>query len=60
MSAIQAAVASNDALKVIDSVHRLHFCILEKTGNPLVVQNCSWQFWRTILISKEWLRDGML
>ena len=37
MSAIQAAVASNDALKVLDSVHRLHLCILEKTGNPLLL-----------------------
>jgi DNA-binding GntR family transcriptional regulator len=37
MSAIQVAVASNDALKVIDSVQRFHLCILEKTGNPLVL-----------------------
>jgi hypothetical protein len=37
MSAIQVAVASNDALKVIDSVQRFHLCILEKTGNPLLL-----------------------
>jgi len=37
MSAIQAAVASNDPLKVIDSVQRFHLCILEKTGNPLLL-----------------------
>jgi len=37
MCAIQVAVASNDALKVIDSVQRFHLCILEKTGNPLLL-----------------------
>jgi DNA-binding GntR family transcriptional regulator len=37
ISAIQVAVASNDALKVINSVQRLHLCILEKTGNPLLL-----------------------
>jgi DNA-binding GntR family transcriptional regulator len=120
MSAIQVAVASNDALKVIDSVQRFHLCILEKTGNPLLLDTgkrlivpllaftrmrvqarnldaSPWvpevsnhqrildalrmggphlaeqsvvhitglfrvprQFWRTILISKELLRGGML
>lgn len=29
--------SSNDALKVIDSVQRFHLCILEKTGNPLLL-----------------------
>ena len=37
MSAIQAAVVSNDPLKVMDSVQRFHLCILEKTGNPLLL-----------------------
>jgi DNA-binding GntR family transcriptional regulator len=36
-SAIQSAVASNDPLKVIDSVQRFHLCILEKIGNPLLL-----------------------
>jgi len=37
MRAIPVAVASNDALKVRDSVQRFHLCILEKTGNPLLL-----------------------
>jgi DNA-binding GntR family transcriptional regulator len=37
MSAIQVAVASNDPLKVIDSVQRFHLSILEKTENPLLL-----------------------
>jgi DNA-binding GntR family transcriptional regulator len=37
MSAIQVAVASNDPLKVIDSVQRFHLCILEKTRSPLLL-----------------------
>jgi len=37
MTAIQVAVASNDPLKVIDSVQRFHLCILEKTENPLLL-----------------------
>jgi len=37
MSAIQVAVASNDPLKVIDSIQRFHLCILEKTENPLLL-----------------------
>jgi DNA-binding GntR family transcriptional regulator len=37
MSAIQVAIASNDPLKVIDSVQRFHLCILEKTENPLLL-----------------------
>jgi DNA-binding GntR family transcriptional regulator len=38
MIAIQAAVASNDPLKVIDSVQRFHLCILEKPGNPILLE----------------------
>ena len=38
MSAIQVAVASNDPLKVVDSVQRFHLCILEKPANPLLLE----------------------
>jgi len=37
MSAIQVAVASNDPLKVIDSVQKFHLSILEKTEAPLLL-----------------------
>jgi DNA-binding GntR family transcriptional regulator len=39
MSDIQVAVASNDPLKVVDSVQRFHLCILEKTENPLLLDS---------------------
>ena len=39
MSAIQDAVASNDPLRVVDNVQRFHLCILEKPGNPLLLES---------------------
>jgi len=38
MSTIQLAVASNDPLKVVDSVQTFHLCIFEKPGNPLLLE----------------------
>jgi GntR family transcriptional regulator, trigonelline degradation regulator len=38
LSSIQIAVANNDPLKVVDSVQRFHLCILEKPGNPLLLE----------------------
>jgi len=38
MSAIQAAVASNDPLEVVDFVQKFHLCILEKPGNPILLE----------------------
>jgi DNA-binding GntR family transcriptional regulator len=38
MSAIQGAVTSNDPFRVVDSVQRFHLCILEKPGNPLLLE----------------------
>jgi FCD domain len=38
MSALQVAVASDDPLKVVDSVQTFHLCILEKPGNPLLLE----------------------
>jgi DNA-binding GntR family transcriptional regulator len=39
MSAIQDAVASNCPLRVVDNVQRFHLCILEKPGNPLLLES---------------------
>jgi DNA-binding GntR family transcriptional regulator len=38
MSAIQVAVASNDPLKVVDSVQTFHLRILERPGNPFLLE----------------------
>jgi DNA-binding GntR family transcriptional regulator len=38
MSAIQTAIASNDPLKVVDFVQKFHLCILEKSGNPILLE----------------------
>jgi DNA-binding GntR family transcriptional regulator len=38
MADIQGAVAANEPLRVVDCIQRFHLCVLEKPGNPVLLE----------------------